>query len=109
MQNSVITLVPYIFIPAQWHENAFAKTPQAKYFEGMKMMNVMMKVNGDMKPMDADGQPDNGYTDDHQKEYKLYFGFLLQLFFYKIPVEAFVHLYFYLISKQIKQIAIFFG
>ena len=25
--------------------------PHLKYFEGMKMMNDMMKMNGDMKPM----------------------------------------------------------
>lgn len=27
--------------------------PKLKYFEGMKMMNAMMKMNGDMKPMDG--------------------------------------------------------
>lgn len=27
--------------------------PKLKYFEGMKMMNSMMKVNGDMKPMEG--------------------------------------------------------
>ncbi|PST83737.1 copper oxidase [Pedobacter yulinensis] len=28
-----------------------AKLPRLEYFEGMKMMNSMMKLNGDMKPM----------------------------------------------------------
>lgn len=27
--------------------------PKLKYFEGMKMMNAMMKMNGDMKPMEG--------------------------------------------------------
>lgn len=27
--------------------------PRLKYFEGMKMMNAMMKMNGDMKPMEG--------------------------------------------------------
>jgi CopA family copper-resistance protein len=27
--------------------------PKLKYFEGMKMMNAMMKMNGDMQPMDG--------------------------------------------------------
>src|SRR5699024_5609213 len=30
------------------------RLPQLKYFEGMKMMNDMMKMNGDMKDMGMD-------------------------------------------------------